>query len=151
MLEQMTLDLDGEQIETQWNLREQEEHAKNTEEARCLQWICEKDSPDWDWWKSLRQNERDRWIADYRLVREMVEAGHKMSSPRSYGPPRREVVNQWQAMAEAWAVQIRQAFLQRKPCPIIPAKGYETILEWAFQLAQIPAESMEKSKMEEEQ
>jgi hypothetical protein len=74
-----------------------------------------------------------------------------MPSPRSYGSPCKEVVNQWQVMAEAWAIEIREAFLQRKPCPIIPATGFETILKMAFDLAQIPVDSMEKFTMKEDQ
>lgn len=56
------------------------------------------------------------------------------------------------ATAERWAVEIRQAFINRQPCPIrvkgvegvrpLDALKYEWILEWAFQLACVPKECL---------
>jgi len=41
-------------------------------------------------------------------------------------------------LAARWAVEIREAWLKRKPCPIIPNFWYEGVLQMAFDLAGIP-------------
>jgi hypothetical protein len=62
--------------------------------------------------------------------------------------------NAWEnskRLAESWAKDIRKAFLERKPCPIIPAKGFELELELAFDLAQVPVGCLEEMEPIEEE
>ncbi len=49
-------------------------------------------------------------------------------------------------LAEHWAAQIRQAFLDRRPCPIIAEPRFQWILQWAFEIAQVPAECLPQRK-----
>jgi hypothetical protein len=54
-----------------------------------------------------------------------------------------EYYNNRKALAESWAAEIRQAFLQQRPCPIKPEPQYRWVLEWAFTLAQMTPENLQ--------
>jgi hypothetical protein len=41
-------------------------------------------------------------------------------------------INRDEAIARAWAVQIREAWLKRQPCPIIPEPAFKHVLEMAM-------------------
>jgi hypothetical protein len=49
-------------------------------------------------------------------------------------------------LAESWAEEIRTAFKERKPCPIIPAPKFQHVLDYAFQLAAVPPECVENAE-----
>jgi hypothetical protein len=76
----------------------------------------------------------------------------KMKQARHEQAVNEENFQQCKRLAEAWAVEIRQAFLNRQPCPIrvtgvegvhpLDALKYQMILEWAFQLACVPKECL---------
>lgn len=137
-LSQQELDLDGNQLETIWNGRIQANAAQWNEEALCLQWLCPQSSPDWDWWRGLRQFERDAWLRDYRFGRDLVENGGRMPVAAVLYADRMTKWEQVKAIAQNWSIDIRKAFRDRKPCPIIPAPGFEIALDMAFDLACIP-------------
>jgi hypothetical protein len=139
---QLELDLAGEKLETVWNSRIQEEAAKWTEEALCLQWLCPRSTLDWDWWRGLRQFERDAWLQDYRHGRDHVEHGGRMPVAALLAASRHANWEQTMELAQHWANEIRKAFRDRRQCPIIPAPGFEIALDMAIDLAGIPKECL---------
>jgi hypothetical protein len=139
---QPELDLDGALIETQWNFNEQNQANQWTEEARCLAWLCPGDSPDWEWWRSLRQYERDAWLNDYHFRREQFERGAPMPVAANLWAAQNARFEQTQAIAQRWSIDIRKAFATGKPCPIIPAAGFELALDLAITYAGIPKECL---------
>lgn len=149
-MNQLELDLDGNQLETIWNGRIQANAAQWTEEALCLQWLCPQSSPDWDWWRGLRQFERDAWLRDYRFGRDLVENGGRMPVAAVLYADRMAKWEQVKAIAQKWSIDIRKAFRDRKPCPIIPAPGFEIALDMAIDLAGIPKECMKPEEKDDD-
>ena len=146
LADQPELDLAGNNLETVWNRRIQEDAAKWTEEALCLQWLCPQSSPDWDWWRGLRQFERDAWLQDYRYGRDQVERGGRMPVAAVLAADRQAKWEQTQELAQHWANDIRKAFREGRPCPIIPAPGFEIALDMAIDLAGIPKECLKAAE-----
>lgn len=142
-LVQQELDLTGETLETFWNRRSQEEGANWTEEALCVQWLCPKSAPDWDWWHGLRRYEREAWLNDYRHGRFLVESGLPMPSATTVYAARQERWKQTKAVAESWSKDVRKAFKEGRPCPIVPTPPFELSLDMAIDLAGIPARCMD--------
>ena len=137
--EQFALDLEGNDLETrlhgQWALNQERDARNWTVEAHTMVWVLGGD--DWDWWNSFPRYQRAQWISWYEDAQ---------SARRGRGTCDMQTFVQYQAGAEdryqrnlelatAWSKQIREAWLNRKPCPIIPAPGFEHILHWAFDLA----------------
>lgn len=147
-MDQLELDLAGDKLETVWNRRIQENAAKWTEEALCLQWLCPQSSPDWDWWRGLRRFEREAWLQDYRYGRDQVEHGGRMPVAAVLAADRQAKWEQTKELAQHWANDIRKAFRDRKPCPIIPAPGFEIALDMAIDLAGIPKECLKAAEAE---
>ncbi len=57
---------------------------------------------------------------------------------------------QVKAIAQDWSIDIRKAFRDRKPCPIIPAPGFEIALDMAIDLAGIPKECMKPEEKDDD-
>jgi hypothetical protein len=67
----------------------------------------------------------------------------KMKAARYEAAVNEERFQQLKRVAESWAHDIRQAFLNRQPCPIITSDPvYESVLQWAFQLAAVPKDCL---------
>jgi hypothetical protein len=143
---QQELDLAGDRLETIWNRRTQEEAANWTEEALCLQWLCPQSPPDWEWWRGLRQFERNTWLLDYRCGRDQVENGGRMPVAAVLAADRQVRWEQAKLLAQCWAEDIRQAFKERRPCPISPSFGFEVVLDMAIDIAGIPKECLQAEK-----
>ena len=110
------------------------------EETGCVHWLCGYNDPDaFAWWKALPRYEREWWLQNYRSGREAFKRGEGMPVAGAIWWRRENLWKETNRLAESWAKDIRQAFLDRKPCPIIPAPGYEYVLAMAFNLAQVPA------------
>ena len=138
-LNQPEFDFAGKSLETIWNRQIQEQSANWTEEALCLQWLCPKSCPDWDWWHGLHSYERNAWMADYRCGRDLVEQGLRMPSPMMFYAKREELWKETKAIAKSWSHDIRQAFKDGKSCPIKPAPMFTVALDMAIDLAGISA------------
>jgi len=53
---------------------------------------------------------------------------------------------QTKELSQHWANDIRKAFRDGKPCPIIPAPGFEIALDMAIDLAGIPKECLKAAE-----
>lgn len=130
--------------------RETREAANWTEEARCARWLFVHDSLWLESWKALPKYDREGWLLEYRIGRQAVESGGRMPSASLIMAHREAAWKQTKELAESWARDIRAAFLERKPCPIIPAPGFEHVLHYAFDLAQVPVGCLAAAAVEED-
>jgi hypothetical protein len=136
---QLTLDLEGNSIESRWNVLAQAEANNWTEEALCVQWISGRNAPDWEWWRGLPSYERRRWLCDYQFARSRVDAGLSMLPAITFTSQYENDWKQTKALAASWAPVIRAAFKDGQPCPIRTTGLFEAALDMAIDLARIPA------------
>ncbi|MGV3756989.1 MAG: hypothetical protein ACO1QS_16530 [Verrucomicrobiota bacterium] len=122
------------------------EDRKRLEFYTCV-WINE-GFYDADLWRGLPEYRRNFYVRLYE-GEELRQAQYKRPLKRSFAEALAaldETVARDRDRAEAWTVEIRPAFLERKPCPIIPAPEFRWILDWALQLAQVPQECLVPGK-----
>lgn len=66
-----------------------------------------------------------------------------MPAPAALFSARQAKWQQIQDLAQTWSNDIRKAFREGRPCPIIPAPGFEVALDLAIELAGIPKACLE--------
>lgn len=114
-------------------------------ELRIIRWVCRSNPVAYEitrddkrWWRELPAYQREMWRHRYEaqcasgtlLPAYLVEAHARADFAEA------------QRLAESWAEDIRTAFKERKPCPIIPTPQYKHVLDWAFALAQMEPENL---------
>lgn len=108
-------------------------------------WVCQ-GTFDREWWDGLHEYQRHTWRMRYEVARDRANThGCRMIEPGYAVAMEEEEYRHSRQLAESWAVDLRQAFLEGKPCPIKPVPGLlgtEWILRWAFDLAAVPAASL---------
>lgn len=129
-------------LENQWRRNEIAQAEYWGPDCAVIYWWA---GGSWDreGWDRLPEYERTRWRHAYE---------GEISAPRGPGFTRRtasqvaaadeENYRQMRAMAERWVAEIRNAFLERRPCPIRPTPEFESVLLLAFQMAQVPQECL---------
>lgn len=126
-------------LEAQWRRNEIEQAERwGGADRYVIAWWSDGNTADVDGWRELKEYERNRWRSIYEAERGQAEGRREMRRPGYFHA---EAENAWRnakALAESWAVDLRKAFLEGKPCPIRPAPGYEAVLWYAFHLAQVP-------------
>ncbi|CAN5549612.1 hypothetical protein BH09VER1_BH09VER1_24950 [soil metagenome] len=141
-------------LQARWRENEERERRFWTEETRCISWLNSWRHPveeDFSWWKALPSYERSAWLSHFDDACRMARAtGQPVREPGYFAARAQEALAKSEKLAESWAEEIRKAFIHRKPCPIIPAPGYENILAWAFVKAAVPAECLPPQQLEEE-
>jgi hypothetical protein len=148
------LDLAGLELEAIWSRRVLESAAARTEETRCLQWLNDNarlDEGDWAWWRSLPSYERGMWLCDYRHMRERIEAGLPFRPAALYRADREAAWVQTKALARLWSGDIRKAFKEGRPCPILPTPRFEIALDMAISLAGVPKACVERPSPDDEE
>lgn len=145
-VQQFSLDLDGQNIETvlngQWTSN-RERDAKNwTTESMAMIWVL--GVSDWAWWNSFPVYQRRQWIGWYETA-QLTRRGSRADQMETFSQFKSYMDNAYaedKSLAEHWATLIKEAWLHRQPCPIIPAPEYEHVLRMAFELASLKPELM---------
>lgn len=145
MSEQLTMDLPAPseaelfeaELQARWRLNEAKIAEYWTTERRACYWAFERE----DWPASLYDYERRAVVGHYETALFLAE---QMDAPiRSYKTMLAGFEEDYahkKKMADGMAAELRQAFLDRKPCPFKMEPGWEWLLSWALQLASIPVE-----------
>ncbi len=129
----------------------QEAAAREFSEDRlCAAWLAN-GFGDREFWEHLRPYEQRSWLAQYREERIYADYHSKgrMRSAAFLAQLNEFGYQEAKRHAEYWARDLREAFVQRKPCPIIPEPRYRWILDWAFQLAQLHPDNLVAETKEE--
>ncbi len=106
-------ELREEALQALWRRREREEAAKWTPEAYCRVWM----QIDKDQWNQMPNYKRHNWLQRYLHEKERRECGFEMRTPGYHEAVAEESFQEAKRLAESWAVDIRKAFVERKPCP----------------------------------
>lgn len=119
-LEQGELDLDGVTLESQWRRNELAQAQDWSDEALCIQWVWPKTN--WrahkDWWDGLPSYERDSLLSSWRLEQTKHPSARRTCLEIDIDCD--AFSKHVDELASVWAVDIRQAAMQRKPIPIAP-------------------------------
>lgn len=136
-MEQPELDLDGETVESLWNVLAQQEAVNWTDEALCIAWCWPKS--DWrahkEWWDKLPKYEQRNFLFMWEFERHDVPKGCRPLSLESCLARHEHSYKITEELAQHWAKEIRAAAKRGQPVPIIPAPGNEYILDWACEIA----------------
>ncbi|MEI7733206.1 MAG: hypothetical protein WCO56_26785 [Verrucomicrobiota bacterium] len=136
-IEQFSLDLDGEKLEhviqNQWRENMEKDAHNWTPEGMTVAWDFR---GDWEEWRALPEYERHLWMTRYERAKETALCHRRMPSPGSILASEEETYQRDKERAFVWAREIKESWLNRSPCPIIPAPGFEYILKWAVCLVQ---------------
>lgn len=139
-MSQLELSLpDPDAVELHFRRLEQLAALEFSPENLCVAWACQ-GNPDHDWWKGLPEYKRREWVNRYELERWRADTyGCAMRSPATVLAMENEAWQEHEQRAQAWAVEIREAFKAGKPCPIRPTFWHQHTLDRALDLAAIPA------------
>jgi hypothetical protein len=135
------------------NATEQLELDVPVDEAQFFLWLSNGVSQEPEnWWNELPKYVQSWWRREYREARERLETWWRefhlgvatladryyMPRPETIWNAREEHMRQAKEIASKWAIEIKEAFLTQKPCPIAPMPRFRYILDMAFELAQVP-------------
>jgi hypothetical protein len=135
-------------LEKQWRANEIAQAEYWGPDVHVIYWWA---AGSWDreGWEALPSYERDRWRTEYECERQLsIATGRPLQPAADIYRRAKAAVDQAEEIAESWAKEIRKAFLERRPCPIVPAPGFEGVLEWAFLKAQVPQECLAAAEPE---
>jgi hypothetical protein len=135
-MNQLALDF-SENKTREWE-RESKEDENWTPEALCIVWWSKPFNPDKEAWNALPDYEREHWLTQYLLAREenpMPTAGQQIARAK-------DTFKNNEQIAQAWARELKAAFLNRQPCPIIPTPMFRHVLQWAYEIAQLTPDNL---------
>lgn len=154
-------------LQRQWDQNARDQAWQWTPERMAMLWWS--GAPEYgenpEGWAALPEYERARWrncyaheraLADAReeLNQSLVADGQKplppyrMRSAAYLGAMAEEHFQESKRLAQDWSQEIRKAFLERRPCPIKAEPAYESVLLYAFQLAQVPEDCLPQPEPE---
>jgi hypothetical protein len=110
---------DERPIMEHWRKLEEKAREEFSEENLCLAWVTESDGRAWkDWWKALREFERNTMLMQYRSARNIADiTGQRMRPYRSFLPSKEEI-EQDKQIIDSMVREIKHAALERRPMPI---------------------------------
>jgi len=112
--------------------------AEVDRELRIIRWCAGGTRlEDKRWWRELPEYKRVEWTHRYdaQVVSGRLKPAWLVEALADHD------FRQHEKLAQAWANDLREAFKERRPCPIIPEPRYRHVLDWAFNLAQLDREN----------
>ena len=145
---QFTFDFEKAEAERplmeQWARQEAAQAWQWTPEAMTCVWVLGR--LDLDWWATFPRYSRIHWMEVYADCQRTLQKGQCMPAFDEILPViPREVIALEKDQVSRMADEIRQAFLNRQPCPFIMEPRFQYLLEAALREASIPLECLPTS------
>lgn len=106
-------------------------------EAAIIRWVAGSKPEDEAWWHALPSYEQQAWRNRHDVER---HTGRPMRSAGYIYNLEADAFEQTKKLANSWAAEIRLAWKNRQPCPIVPTPQFQHVLDYAFELAALRPE-----------